>query len=75
MITHNHAGGHGKHAIFMALCCLIPIIGIVILAASGVVGGWGYYMLVLLCPLGHLVMMSRMNRKVEVHQEIEEQRR
>ena len=75
MIAHNHSGGHGKHAIFMVLCCLIPIIGIAILAASGVVGGWGYYVLVLLCPLGHLVMMSRMNRKTEAHQEIEKKGR
>ncbi len=75
MIAHNHAGGHGKHAIFMALCCLIPIIGISLLAVSGVVGGWGYYALILLCPLGHFIMMSQMNRKAEVHQEIEKRRR
>ena len=75
MMAHNHAEGHGKHAIFMALCCLIPIIGIAILAASGVVGGWAYYALVLLCPLGHFVMMSRMNKKAKVHQKIEKQGR
>ncbi len=75
MIAHNHSGGHGGHAIFMVICCFIPIIGIVLLAASGVVGGWGYYALILLCPLGHFVMMSRMNRKAEAHQEVEKERR
>lgn len=75
MMAHNHTDGHSKHAIFMALCCLIPIIGIALLAASGVVGDWGYYALVLLCPLGHFVMMSRMNHSSEARQEIEKRRR
>ena len=56
---HKHTG---KHAILMLVCCLAPIAGIVILAYLGVVGSWGYYGLILLCPLGHFVIMSLMNR-------------
>ena len=74
MIAHNNAGGRGKHAIFMVICCLIPIIGIAILAVSGVVRGWGYYALILLCPLGHYVMMSLANRKAEAYQEIDKRK-
>jgi hypothetical protein len=52
----------------MLICCLVPIAGIALLSASGVVGSWGYYGLILLCPLGHFVIMSFMNRDLEPRQ-------
>jgi hypothetical protein len=63
-IDHNHS----KYTILMVICCLIAIAGIAILSASGVVGSWGYYGLILLCPLGHFIIMSLMNRDSENHQ-------
>jgi cytochrome b561 len=68
MISHSHTENHSKHTILMVLCCLIPILGIAILAASGAVGNWGYYGLILLCPLGHFIIMHLMNRDSENHQ-------
>lgn len=58
----------------MVICCLIPIVGIAVLSASGVVGSWGYYGLILLCPLGHFIIMSLMNRDSENHQGKESQK-
>ena len=65
---HNHIGKHNKHIILMLICCLIPIAGIVILIRYGIVGSWGYYGLILLCPLGHFIMMFLMNHRSETHQ-------
>lgn len=68
MTLDGHTGKLGKRAILMLICCLVPIVGIVILAASGIIGSWGYYGLILLCPLGHLVIMFLINQSSESHQ-------
>ena len=47
----------------MLICCLIPIAGIAVLTASGMIGSWGYYGLILLYPLGHFIMMFLMNNR------------
>lgn len=44
----------------MVLCCGIPLVGILILSSLGVLGSWGYYALLLICPLGHVLMMRGM---------------
>lgn len=49
------------HSLAMVLCCAIPIIGILALSASGVLGSWAYYLVILLCPLGHIFMMRGMH--------------
>ena len=41
----------------MILCCAIPLGLIMILSVSGHLGSWGYYALILLCPLMHVFMM------------------
>ena len=46
-----------NHALAMILCCGIPIVGIMALSFLGILGSWGYYALILICPLGHLWMM------------------
>jgi len=46
-----------KHPLGMALCCLVPILLILGLSLSGKSGGWGYYLIFLLCPLMHIFMM------------------
>jgi len=50
-----------NHFLLMVLCCTIPLIGVFALSSMGVLGSWGYYALLLLCPIGHLVMMRGMH--------------
>ena len=50
-----------NHALAMILCCGIPIVGILALSSLGLLGSWGYYALILLCPLGHIFMMRGMH--------------
>lgn len=50
-----------NNALAMVLCCGIPIVGILALSSLGVLGSWGYYALILICPLGHVLMMRRMH--------------
>lgn len=52
-LSHNSGW---KHPLGMALCCLVPILLILGLSASGKLGGWGYYLIFLLCPLMHFLM-------------------
>ena len=52
-----------RHSLGMILCCAIPLVGIVILSLLGMVGSWGFYALILLCPLLHLFFMRRMASK------------
>ena len=50
-----------NHFLAMVLCCTIPIIGILALSAFGVLGSWTYFLVFLLCPLGHIFMMRGMH--------------
>jgi hypothetical protein len=50
-----------NHALAMILCCGIPIVGIMALSYLGLLGSWGYYALILICPLGHIFMMKGMH--------------
>lgn len=62
-----------NHALAMILCCGIPIVGILVLSSLGALGSWGYYALILICPLGHFVMMRGMhstNEESKVQPEI-----
>ncbi len=53
----------GKHLMTMVLCCAIPIVGIVVLSSLGILGSWGYYLLILLCPLLHFFFMWKMGSR------------
>ncbi|MFC1817159.1 DUF2933 domain-containing protein [Thermodesulfobacteriota bacterium] len=50
-----------NHFLAMVLCCAIPLIGILALSSLGVLGSWGYYVLLFLCPVGHIFMMRGMH--------------
>ena len=54
-----------NHALAMILCCGIPIVGILVLSSLGILGSWGYYALILICPLGHILMMRGMHSNSE----------
>jgi hypothetical protein len=53
----------GSYSFWMLLCCAIPLGGIVLLSFLGILGTWGLYALILLCPLLHFVFMRRMASK------------
>ena len=50
-----------NHFLAMVLCCAIPIVGILVLSAFGVLGSWAYLLIFLICPLGHIFMMRGMH--------------
>ncbi|UCD78238.1 MAG: DUF2933 domain-containing protein [Desulfobacterales bacterium] len=50
-----------NHALAMILCCGIPLVGIMALSSLGILGSWGYFALILICPLGHIFMMRGMH--------------
>jgi hypothetical protein len=52
-----------NHALAMILCCAIPIVGILALSSLGILGSWGYIAMILICPLGHVLMMRGMHAK------------
>jgi cytochrome b561 len=56
-----------NHFLAMVLCCAIPIIGILALSASGILGSWAYFLVFLLCPLGHIFMMRGMHSSHAEH--------
>ena len=56
-----------NHALAMILCCGIPIVGILALSSLGILGSWGYLAFILICPIGHLLMMRGMHYNSEEH--------
>ena len=50
-----------NHVLAMILCCGIPLVGILVLSTLGILGSWGYYALLVICPVGHLLMMRGMH--------------
>lgn len=46
----------------MIICCAVPLAAISGLSLLGLLGSWGYYALILLCPLMHIVMMRGMHK-------------
>ncbi|AOY77767.1 DUF2933 domain-containing protein [Clostridium formicaceticum] len=58
-MNHNHKGKN--HGIFMLLCCLIPLVAILLLPRLGIelgpLGRLAPYAVFLVCPLMHIGMM------------------
>jgi len=70
--NHNHNGK--KHGLLMLLCCLVPILAVVLLPRLGLnlgpIGKLAPYAMFLLCPLMHIGMMigmSKGNKKEDCH--------
>ncbi len=51
-----------KHALIMALCCLVPLVILGILWVAGVSGSYLILGVILLCPILHIVMMRGMHK-------------
>lgn len=54
------------HFLWMILCCAVPLISVALLSYLGILGSWGFYALILLCPLIHFIFMTNMASK-DVH--------
>jgi hypothetical protein len=52
-----------NHTLLMILCCALPILAVLSLSYWGVLGSWGYYALILLCPLAHVLMFKNSHAK------------
>jgi hypothetical protein len=50
-----------NHSFAMLICCAIPLVAISLMSFYGILGSWGFYGLILLCPLLHLLMMLKHN--------------
>lgn len=66
--AHQNSGGkHKSHKWMMIICCVLPIALVAILfltnKATGSVGSVLPMLLLLLCPLSHLILMPLMMRK------------
>jgi Protein of unknown function (DUF2933) len=61
MIKSTLAKIKQNHALRMILCCGIPVVGVMALSSLGILGSWGYYALILICPLSHIFMMRGMH--------------
>jgi len=62
-MTEENRDIWSSHLFWMVLCCLIPLAGITLLSFLGIIGPWGLYALILLCPLLHFIFMRRMVSK------------
>ena len=57
-----------KHMWIMALCCIIPAAGLLVVRYLGIpIPGWTYGLFILLCPLSHMLLMGAMGH--DHHQE------
>ncbi len=60
---HQQRGMSRKHIMIMLLCCLIPIVAIVLIRVFGIpLNSIVYTGLLLLCPLLHILMMRGMGK-------------
>ncbi len=59
----NTGTSHHNHGLWMVICCALPLALIVGLSFFGVLGAWGYYGLILLCPAAHYFLMRNMSAK------------
>jgi hypothetical protein len=52
-----------NHRFAMIICCAIPLVAISLLSYMEVLGPWGLYALILLCPLLHVLMMLKQHKE------------
>ena len=52
-----------NHLAMMSLCCLLPVIVIVVLQFAGFGGAWLYTLAIVACLGGHLLMMHHSSKK------------
>ncbi len=43
----------------MVVCCAVPLIAIWVFSSLDVLGSWGYYGIMLLCPVLHIMMCRK----------------
>lgn len=53
---------NSKHLLLMVLCCLVPMLLVVLLFSVGI-GGILPFLMILICPLMHILLMRGMHDK------------
>lgn len=70
--SRNTRHSHKKHMLIMLICCLLPMAILFLVPVlklnSGFISKVLPYLVLLLCPLGHLLMMGMMGRKSDCAQ-------
>lgn len=61
---HQGCGSGWKHMVMMMVCCLAPL-GLVLLLKQSGYEGSANYLVLLMCPLMHFLMMRSMGKKAE----------
>lgn len=56
---------HGKHMLMMAVCCGLPIVGLLAIGAIGISSPSLETLIALICPIGMGIMMFSMMRNKE----------
>ncbi|HIH19910.1 TPA: hypothetical protein HA244_01440 [Candidatus Micrarchaeota archaeon] len=52
-----------NHLAMMSLCCILPVIAIVVLQFAGFGGAWLYTLAIVACLGGHVLMMHHASKK------------
>ncbi len=57
-MDHSSHSMNNRHLLIMLICCLVPLVAFAVITVLGVpLTSLGYVILILLCPLGHLLLM------------------
>jgi hypothetical protein len=51
-----------NHFIAIIICCAIPLAAISVLSFIGLLGSWGLYAILFVCPLIHILIMRQIMR-------------
>ena len=56
----------------MVICCAVPLVALSALSLFGMLGSWGYYGIMLLCPIFHLFLCRMLHKAPHAVEEIKE---
>lgn len=61
--SKNEKHGHSRHLKMMAICCGVPIVGLLLISYFGISNASLETLLILICPVGMVTMMVMMRKK------------
>gem|GEM_PF-2251150 len=61
-------GGIGRHTLIMGLCCLIPLVALAVIWATGSSASYIILVVILFCPLLHILMIRNILRGIQQHE-------
>ena len=66
-IEKNNKNDHSGHMKMMAICCGVPIVGLLLISYFGISSALLETLLILICPIGMVAMMVMMRKKEHGH--------